>query len=176
LQDFEEELNILKKRYPDATHHCTAYRVLGEQILEFSNDDGESSGSAGLPILNALRSSELVNCGVDVVRYYGGTKLGKSGLIEAYGETAKGCIEFAELATIQKMARVQVFYQYHQEKEIQPLVRNLNLVEEESEFLESVSKMFLCPIELEASFLQSLEKLEYLGIKFDSIEHTFVMI
>ncbi len=173
---FEERLSELKKKYPDATHHCTAYRVLELELREFSNDDGEPSGSAGLPILNSLRSSDLINCGAIVVRYYGGTKLGKSGLIEAYSEGIKGCIEKAEIAQIQKMTRIKVTYSYQNEKEIQQIIRNHELVEESSSFTESVSKILLC---LESQFdllKHSLEKIEYLGIEFKSLGHTFVMI
>lgn len=175
IQDFDKSLNELKHRYPDATHHCIAYRVLEEQLIEFNSDDGEPSGSAGLPMLNALKSNELVNCGVVVVRYYGGSKLGKAGLIEAYGESTRGCIEKSELAEIQKVLRLHITYQYHQEKDIQPLVRNFNLVEEQAEFLENVSKHFLCPIEHEKNLLQSLQQLEYTGIIFERNGYTFVM-
>ncbi len=173
--EFEEQLHELKNKYSDATHHCIAYRVLENELIEFNNDDGEPSGSAGLPILNAMRSAELVNCGIDVVRYYGGTKLGKAGLIEAYGETAKGCIQNAQISAIRKVLRVQIMYHYYQEKEIQPLVCSFNLIEESAQFFENVSKTFACPIEHEENLIYALSRLAYLGINFEKIGYTFVM-
>ena len=89
VEDIEEELARLRRRYHDATHHCTAYRILiGEEVVEASNDDGEPSGSAGLPILQQLQKADLVNLLAVVVRYYGGTKLGVGGLVRAYGGAA----------------------------------------------------------------------------------------
>lgn len=83
-----QNVESIKRKYLDATHHCVAYRYHDfQQIIEFQSDDGEPSGSAGLPMLNRLRSLNLVQVGSIVIRYYGGTKLGKSGLIEAYSES-----------------------------------------------------------------------------------------
>ena len=82
--EIRELLDALRKRYYDATHHCYAWR-LGPQGEQFrSNDDGEPSGTAGKPILGQLLSNSLTNCLIVVVRYFGGTKLGVSGLISAF--------------------------------------------------------------------------------------------
>lgn len=86
IQEVDEALARLRRSYHDATHHCTAYRLLnGEEVLEGSNDDGEPSGSAGLPILQQMQKADLVNLLAVVVRYFGGTKLGVGGLVRAYG-------------------------------------------------------------------------------------------
>ena len=94
----DEELAGLRRRYHDATHHCSAYRILnGEEVLEGSNDDGEPSGSAGLPILQQLQKADLVNILAVVVRYYGGTKLGVGGLVRAYGGAAAEALVLAPI-------------------------------------------------------------------------------
>ncbi len=96
-EEIRELLDALRKRYYDATHHCYAWR-LGPQGEQFrSNDDGEPSGTAGKPILGQLLSNSLTNCLIVVVRYFGGTKLGVSGLIQAYKESAAEVIDEAEI-------------------------------------------------------------------------------
>jgi len=93
IDNFKGVLDKIKAEHPKANHHCFAYRLdyNGETYRAF--DDGEPSGSAGLPILNQLKSSELTNCGVIVVRYFGGVKLGVSGLISAYRHAADLAIQ-----------------------------------------------------------------------------------
>ena len=85
-QEFSAELKKLKKEFHDASHICWAYRLrLTEGLEELYSDAGEPAGSAGLPILNILRSGKMENALVFVIRYFGGTKLGKRGLMAAYG-------------------------------------------------------------------------------------------
>lgn len=78
-----------KGQYPDASHHCFAYRLQGDEVIQYQSDDGEPSGTAGAPIMRQLESADLRNVLVVVVRYFGGTKLGKAGLIKSYGLSAK---------------------------------------------------------------------------------------
>ena len=83
-EDIKELVQVLKTKYHDARHHCYAY-VLGVKGDQFrANDDREPSGTAGKPILGQIHSNNLTNILVVVVRYFGGTLLGTSGLIEAY--------------------------------------------------------------------------------------------
>lgn len=82
IQDLWEE-------HPQATHICFAYQLTVYEKLERSSDDGEPGGTAGKPILNQIKSSKLTEVLVAVIRYYGGTKLGVSGLIDAYKNAAK---------------------------------------------------------------------------------------
>jgi uncharacterized YigZ family protein len=87
--EVKERLEELKKKYYDARHHCYAY-ILGKEGKKYrANDDGEPNHSAGDPILGQIRSLELTNTLVVVIRYFGGTKLGVSGLISAYKTAAQ---------------------------------------------------------------------------------------
>ena len=89
----EVELAKLRKQYSDATHNVFAYRIKEEVgIWERQSDDGEPSGTAGMPILDMLRGEEIVNILMVVTRYYGGTLLGTGGLVRAYGHSAKDAI------------------------------------------------------------------------------------
>ena len=89
------QVETLWKKYPDATHICFAYRIGVEKPIVRISDDGEPTYSAGAPIYHQIESEELFNVLVCVVRYYGGTKLGVGGLIQAYREAARGVLEGA---------------------------------------------------------------------------------
>lgn len=84
----------LRAEMPDATHHCSAWRIAAPS-LERANDDGEPGGSAGRPILSAIQGRNLVNVAVIVTRYFGGTKLGVGGLVRAYGAAAAAVLDAA---------------------------------------------------------------------------------
>lgn len=83
-EDVREMLAKVQKRYHDARHHCYAYRLGFDKLVYRINDDGEPAGTAGKPIFGQFLSNDLTNILVVVVRYFGGTKLGISGLIKAY--------------------------------------------------------------------------------------------
>ena len=91
-ESFKVQLDFIKTQESSARHYCWALRIDPEAILERSSDDGEPAHTAGTPILRALLSHNLVNIGCVVVRYFGGTKLGVPGLIEAYGKAAEDAI------------------------------------------------------------------------------------
>ena len=89
----------LKEENPKARHIVWAKRYLNEfeQIVENSSDDGEPKGTSGPPVLNVMRGAELIECGILIVRYFGGTKLGTGGLVRAYGGGAKDVIGVAKV-------------------------------------------------------------------------------
>ena len=92
-QEAEEKLKQIKKKYYDAKHNCFAYRILeDENILERSSDDGEPSGTAGMPILDILRGNNIGNVIVVVTRYFGGILLGTGGLVRSYSEATNKAI------------------------------------------------------------------------------------
>src|SRR5690606_11612852 len=88
-------IEAVRRREHAATHHCTAYRLGPEGELFRASDDGEPSGTAGLPILRQIEARGLTNTLVVVTRYFGGTKLGRGGLIRAYGEAAARALDLA---------------------------------------------------------------------------------
>lgn len=89
----------LKNKHPKANHIVWAKRYLNEyeQVVENCSDDGEPKGTSGPPVLNVMRGNELLECGILIVRYFGGTKLGTGGLVRAYGGGAKDVIKNATL-------------------------------------------------------------------------------
>lgn len=96
-EDIKKEIDKLKKEYYDARHHCYAYMLGADKKTFRANDDGEPSSTAGKPILGQILSSDLTNILIVVVRYFGGTKLGVSGLIHAYKTAAFDAISNAEI-------------------------------------------------------------------------------
>jgi uncharacterized YigZ family protein len=111
-EDVKQRLSEVRKEYFDARHHCYAY-VLGANKSQFrANDDGEPSGSAGKPILNQIYSFELTNVLVIVVRYFGGIKLGVSGLVTAYKVAAREALTNApsEIKTVDEYLGISFTY------------------------------------------------------------------
>lgn len=92
-----EKLALLRKEHPKARHHCFAWRFGVDGLRYRSNDDGEPSGTAGRPILGQIDSLGLTNVTLIVVRYFGGTLLGASGLIQAYRESAAAALQHAQI-------------------------------------------------------------------------------
>lgn len=97
--EVKELLQQYKKKYYDARHCCYAYMLGAERTTFRANDDGEPSSTAGKPILGQINSHQLTNILIVVIRYFGGVKLGTSGLIEAYKAAANSAIEKCEIVT-----------------------------------------------------------------------------
>jgi uncharacterized YigZ family protein len=100
IKKFDSLHVSLKAKHTKANHIVWAKRYLNEfeQIVENCSDDGEPKGTSGPPILNVMRGNELIECGILIVRYFGGTKLGTGGLVRAYGGGAKGVISEGTLS------------------------------------------------------------------------------
>lgn len=125
--DVKQRLEQLRKKYFDATHHCYAY-VLGADKARFrAVDDGEPHHSAGDPILNQIRSHHLTDVLVVVVRYYGGTKLGVSGLIQAYRAAAESALQHALIITVEVKQTITIHFDYEHTAEVMRLVHDFNL-------------------------------------------------
>jgi len=127
---------LVKKEFYDARHHCYAYRIAPEEEKFRSSDDGEPSGTAGKPILNQILSFELFNVLVVVVRYFGGTKLGVSGLINAYKSATRDAIHQSEIKTRFIYRVLTLHFEY-------PLMNNVMRIvkEEQLEVLERIQEL-----------------------------------
>ena len=102
----------------DASHHCSAWRI-ASPALDRCSDDGEPSGSAGRPILAQLVGRDLVNVGVIVTRYFGGTKLGVGGLVRAYGGAAGAALDTAPIELYAAVSTVGVVVDYSDAERVQ---------------------------------------------------------
>jgi uncharacterized YigZ family protein len=132
--ELKEHLEKLRKEYFDARHHCYAF-VLGADKSRFrANDDGEPNHSAGDPILGQIRSKDLTNILIVVVRYFGGTKLGVSGLIQAYKVAAEDALKNAVIIEVDVMNEISIQYDYSATPDVMKLVKDFDLVIKEQSF------------------------------------------
>ena len=134
-EDVKERLEWTQFHHPKTSHICYGYLLRnGESKME---DAGEPSGTAGAPILNKIKSYEVVDVLVVVVRYYGGIKLGKSGLIQAYSYISNEVLEESEKITVQIMEDIKVTATY---KNLNKLMRLLHRFKLTTESTESTTK------------------------------------
>ena len=127
-EEVKDSLNQVKKQYYDARHHCYAYRLNPENELFRSNDDGEPSGTAGKPILNQILSYELYDVLVVVVRYFGGTKLGVSGLIRAYKSATVDALGQAEIIHKTITRNVEIGFEYVLLNDVMRIIKEEDLI------------------------------------------------
>ena len=108
----QEILEGLRKKHRGANHNCYAYQAEGQTVTERFSDDGEPSGTAGMPILDVLRGAGIVNGLIVVTRYFGGTLLGTGGLVKAYTEAAKGAVTAAGIIEKEIYVSVNILCDY----------------------------------------------------------------
>jgi uncharacterized YigZ family protein len=132
--DIKGRLEELRKQYYDARHHCYAFQLGLDQPIIRANDDGEPNHSAGDPILGQIKSFGLTNVLVVVVRYFGGTKLGVGGLINAYRIAAQEALEGIEQMEIVPAETFVIQYTYEQTPAIERLLKQFELFDVERSF------------------------------------------
>lgn len=125
--EVKNHLEQLHKTCFDARHHCYAY-ILGLRNQQYrANDDGEPNHSAGDPILGQIRSRELTNCLVVVVRYFGGIKLGVGGLIHAYKTAADEALAQTELVILHSKSRFQLTFEYMRTSDVERVLSEFQI-------------------------------------------------
>lgn len=129
--------NIKKKHY-DATHNCSAYIIGEKMLIQRYTDDGEPSGTAGIPILEVLKKENLTDLVVVVTRYFGGTLLGAGGLIRAYSKGAKIAVNMGEIVLMKDHYRFDITYDYTHQGKILNELNNLNITIEETSYEDKV--------------------------------------
>lgn len=126
-EEIKAIIDSLWKEHHNATHVCYAWR-LGWDLSKYRiNDDGEPSGTAGKPIYGQIQSAELTNILIAVVRYFGGTKLGTGGLIDAYKTTAKLCIEEATIEERPVKDRYRLTFEYADMPAVMKVLKDLDM-------------------------------------------------
>lgn len=173
----EEEVNFrlkkLKSEFYDAKHIVYAYKLYNPDIQKFS-DDGEPSGTGGIPVINAIKSFDLNNILVAVVRYFGGILLGTSGLREMYSSGAQGAILNSQIESVEKCIRSIVVTDYGNYGKVLKVLSDKNAKIFFTDYAEKVSIDF-CVAEINFNEVQKRINTVMQGkeiIKF--VENTFI--
>ena len=128
VAEVKTNLHQLKEQFPDANHICYGYRIKERGRLdEFATDAGEPKGSSGLPILNVLKRNRIVDAVIFVVRYFGGSKLGIPGLINAYGTAAEKTIKNAKVKKWVQLERISFIYNYDLQNRVDSVLQKFKV-------------------------------------------------
>ncbi len=164
-EEVRDIMEPLRKKFYDATHHCYAYRIgyKGEEWR--ANDDGEPSGTAGKPILGQLLSRDITNTLVVVVRWFGGTKLGVPGLIEAYRESTQAVLDVSrvEERTVDRI--ISIRYPFESMNGVMKAVKAVEPRIVEQAFDNMCSMRLAVRLSMADELLSRLEKVEGISIE-----------
>jgi len=175
----EAELKIkeVKKKYFDARHNCSSYRVIEDgKIIEKANDDGEPSGTAGAPMLNILQKNNLCNILVIVTRYFGGILLGTGGLVRAYSDATIKAIEEAEKVKYEEGIEYQVKVDYSELENLKYYCKKNDINIIKTEYLNEI----ICNLEVQneiiEKFLSDIEKRNINIVEVKEISKKYVAV
>ena len=127
----------IKQKHRDATHNVPAY-VLRDNNIQHSSDDGEPSGTAGMPVLDVMLKEEIVNACVVITRYFGGLQLGTGGLVRAYSHASKLALESANIITMAQCRIMKASVDYSFYDRLQTILADFNANIESTEFTDRV--------------------------------------
>ncbi len=157
-EEARDFITAIKKEHYKATHNCSAFIVGERSEIKRTSDDGEPSGTAGVPMLGVLENHNLTNVCVVVTRYFGGIKLGAGGLIRAYAGSVALAVKEIGIVEIKEQAGIQIHMTYAQYQEYGNFLKEHNLIELETNFTDQVDTMIF------------IDKEKKDGIKADLIE------
>ena len=133
-EEVKAKLEEVRKEYHDARHHCYAYILGFDKSAYRYNDDGEPSSTAGRPIFGQLQSKDLTNVLIIVVRYFGGTKLGVSGLITAYKTASRDALQTADILSLTVNDVYELSFEYPLMNEVMRVIKDESLKIDEQDF------------------------------------------
>ena len=166
--EIREKIASLKSEYFDARHHCFAW-MLGPEKNQFrAFDDGEPNHSAGDPILGQIRSRNLTNVLVVVVRYFGGTKLGVGGLIAAYKTAADDALTNSVIIESEVIVRITLSYDYSVTADVMRMVKEFDMTIVKQEFEQQCDLIADVPLRNKEKFEGKVKLLSDLGLPVTS--------
>jgi len=175
-QEAEEELQKIRKTYHDARHNCYAYRVLEAGLTERASDDGEPSGTAGAPMLELLRGSNLVNVLVVVTRYFGGILLGTGGLVKAYSDTTSSAIQAAKKLELTKVAELKILIDYTELEKLKHYLKQIQGKIVQIVYKEMIEAIIYVPIEKIELFTKKYSNIPFNITRCEILQEKFAYI
>jgi len=167
-EEIKPIIDKIKKEHHEARHHCYAYMIGSERINWRVNDDGEPSGTAGRPILGQINSFGLTNIIIVVSRYFGGTLLGVSGLINAYRSAAASAINNAELTEKTLREYYEIRYPYIAMNDVMKILKEENIGQSEQSFDLECRIMINFRVSLKEKIINRLSRIE--GLKYTYLD------
>ncbi|RZI48300.1 YigZ family protein [Lactococcus kimchii] len=155
-EEAREFIAQIKKKHFKANHNCSAYTLGDHQEIQRTSDDGEPSGTAGVPMLELLKKKQVTNVCAVVTRYFGGIKLGAGGLIRAYAGSVNHAIEAVGLVQFVSQDEMILTLDYSLYDQLQRFLVSKNLMISESEFLSAVTIKCFVDRENADAFLAAL--------------------
>lgn len=149
-------LELIRKKYWDARHHCSAFVIGEKNPLTRCSDDGEPAGTAGRPILDVLLGEAVTGACIVVTRYFGGTLLGTGGLVRAYGQAAKAGLSASLVLEKQPGVELRCVSDYSSIGKIQYIAGSMGLTETASQYTEVAALCYMVPEEQEGEFRSRL--------------------
>lgn len=171
-----EFILMIRRKYFDATHNCSAW-ILGERgDKQKSNDDGEPGGTAGNPILETIKKNALTNCVVVVTRYFGGIKLGAGGLIRAYSHIATLGISASKIVQMTPFKRISLTIEYNFLATIENYLRSKKIRVMSTDYTDVVTEeILLLPAQVE-KFLTDLNDLTAANFLYEELEEILLPV
>ena len=164
-EEIKKHLASLRKEHVGARHHCYAFRLGADKLIYRANDDGEPAYTAGKPILGQIVSNDLTDILIVVVRYFGGTLLGVSGLINAYKQAAADVLANSEI--IEKVVRetYEITFEYPQMEEVMKILKDEDTEQLKREFELNCTLLFSVRKNNSNRIYENLNKINGLDIK-----------
>ncbi len=147
----------IKEKYKDATHNCSAYIIGESALIQRADDDGEPSGTAGVPMLEVLKREELYNTTVVVTRYFGGVKLGAGGLIRAYAKSTSEAVKAAGKVYLVMMHPVTLVVDYTFTNSIEHYFENNDIQIKDTEYTDKVTYHFYVETDKKDALQQQIQ-------------------
>lgn len=172
----QQFIQKIKKKHHDATHNCSAYIIGDHDEIQKANDDGEPSGTAGIPMLEVLKKLTLKNTAVVVTRYFGGIKLGAGGLIRAYSSTTSETIKAIGIVRGELMQGISLTFSYPLLGKIENHLRLSPHIIDDIHYVENVQMLVYVAIDEVKQFKDEMINLTSDTIAFKETSKKYVEI
>jgi uncharacterized YigZ family protein len=167
-EEIKPIIDKIRKEHHEARHHCYAYMIGPDRSIWRANDDGEPSGTAGRPILGQINSHALTNILIVVSRYFGGTLLGVSGLINAYRTAAASAIQNAQVIELTLQEYYEITYPYISMNDVMRILKEENIGQSEQSFDLECRILLNFRVSLKERALNRLSRID--GLKYTYID------